>query len=56
MDLLIEFDDNTQNIYEIKNDLRILFNRFFDRDIDIAREKYLKPRIKDDILKDVLYA
>ena len=56
IDLIVEFDESIQNIYETKRALKLLFKERFNRDVDIAREKYLKPRIKDDILKDAVYA
>ena len=56
IDLIVEFDTTIQNIYETKIDLKSLFKQQFNRNIDIAREKYLKPRIKDAILKDAVYA
>ncbi len=55
IDIIVEFDNNTDNIYEIKNQLADLFKNEFHRNIDIAREKYLKPRIKEHILKETMY-
>lgn len=55
IDLLVELEENTQNIYEIKMGLRNYFKKKLNKDVDIAREKYLKPRVKNEILKDVLY-
>ncbi len=55
IDLIVEFDNKVNNIYEIKHELRLLFKQKFNRDVDIAREKYLKPRIKKEILKEVVY-
>ena len=55
IDLVIELKKNTKNIFEIKTELKKYFKIHFNRDIDIAREKYLKPRIKKEILKEVLY-
>ena len=55
VDLIVELEENTQNIYEIKIELRNYFKQHLNKDIDIAREKYLKPRVKGEILKDVLY-
>lgn len=56
IDLIIEFENNTDNIFEIKNELRQYFKDHFKRDVDIAREKYLKPRIKKEIAKETVYA
>ncbi len=55
IDLLVKLEENTQNIYEIKIALRNYFKKHLNKDIDIAREKYLKPRVKIEILRDVQY-
>ncbi len=55
IDLIVELEENTQNIYELKIELRNYFKEHLNRDIDIAREKYLKPRVKAEILRDVEY-
>ena len=55
IDLIIELEENTQNIYELKIELRNYFKQHLNKNIDIAREKYLKPGVKAEILKDVLY-
>ncbi len=55
IDLVVEFEENTQNIYEHKMALREFFSESFGKDVDIARKKYLKPRIKDQILKEIIY-
>ena len=55
IDLVVELEENTQNIYEIKIELRNYFKKHLNKDIDIAREKYLKPRVKAEILREVLY-
>jgi uncharacterized protein len=56
IDLIIELKKDTQNIYEIKTELKNYFSSHFNRKIDIAREKYIKPRIKSEILKEAIYA
>ncbi len=55
VDLVIELEENTQNVYELKNALRQFLSTSFERSVDIAREKYLKPYAKEQILKDTLY-
>jgi uncharacterized protein len=55
IDIIVEFEENTQNIYDLKRKLAELLKNQFHKDIDIAREKYLKPRTKDHILKETLY-
>ncbi len=55
VDLIIEIEDGTQNIYDLKISLKNYLSKAFKRSVDIAREKYLKPYAKEDILKDTLY-
>lgn len=55
VDLLIEIEENTKNIYDLKSSLSKYLTKAFDRNVDIAREKYLKPYAKNEILKDTIY-
>ena len=56
IDLLVEFEENTQDLYELKSQLKDFFKDRFGIDVDICREKYIKPRIKKTILKETVYA
>ena len=56
IDLLVEFEENTQNLYELKIQLKEFFQIQLGVDVDICREKYLKPRLKSSILKETVYA
>ena len=55
IDLLVEFEPATDDIFEKKIKLRNLLKASFDRDVDICREKYIKPYIKSYLLKEVIY-
>ena len=55
IDLIVEFDSQSNDIFEIKLKLSEIFKKQFNRNIDIAREKYLKPRVRDMILKETIY-
>ncbi|NOQ29937.1 MAG: hypothetical protein GQ570_02315 [Helicobacteraceae bacterium] len=55
VDLLIELEEGTKNIYDLKSSLRDYLSKSFDRSVDIANSKYLKPYAKEQILKDTLY-
>lgn len=55
IDLIVEFEANTPSLYELKDDLRRFFSDHFNRNVDIAREKYLKPYIKDQIVNEAEY-
>lgn len=55
VDLLIEIENNTPNISDLKHSLSDYLAKAFGRNVDIAREKYLKPYAKKEILKDTIY-
>ena len=55
VDLLIELDDNVENIHDTKESLKAFLSDAFQRSVDLAREKYLKPYAKEMILKDTIY-
>ncbi len=55
VDLLIDIENGTKNIHDLKLSLKEYLSRELGRNIDLAREKYLKPYAKKYILKDVLY-
>ena len=56
LDLLVEFEDNTQDLYDLKIQLKDFFKKNIGLEVDICREKYIKPRIKNSILKETVYA
>lgn len=56
IDLLVEFEENTQDLYDLKLQLKDFFKIQLGIEIDICREKYIKPRIKNAILKETVYA
>ncbi len=55
IDLLIEMDEETPDLYETKMALREYLSRQLGRPVDIAREKYLKPYAREEIMRDLLY-
>jgi predicted nucleotidyltransferase len=56
IDLLVEFEENTPDLYDLKLQLKEFFRNKFGIETDICREKYIKPRIKRSILKETVYA
>lgn len=56
LDLLVEFEENTQDLYELKIQIKEFFKTSLGLEVDICREKYIKARIKKDILKEAIYA
>jgi len=56
IDLLVEFEDNTENLYDLKKQLKAFFRDKLDLEVDICREKYIKPKFKNSILREAQYA
>jgi predicted nucleotidyltransferase len=56
IDLLVTLKPNTPDIHGIKQGLREFFGQYFNCDVDIASEKYLKPYIRNEILREAVYA
>jgi predicted nucleotidyltransferase len=56
VDLVVEFVENTPNLFCLKQEIKSFIKKGLGLDVDLAREKYLKPRYKDAILKETLYA
>jgi len=55
IDLIVEFEKNTPNLYDLKNDLKRYIKENLNLNVDLAREKYLKPRYRKSILKEAIY-
>jgi predicted nucleotidyltransferase len=56
IDLIVEFEDNTPDLYSIKQNLKNEIQSKFNLPVDICREKYLNPIFKNQILSEALYA
>ena len=55
LDLLVEFEDNTPDLAEKKEQLKAEIQSVFHIPVDICREKYMKPLFRELILTDTLY-
>jgi len=55
VDILIELDPGTQDIYHKKSRLRQTLEEVFNTKVDIAREKYLTPLAREEVYKDVCF-
>jgi hypothetical protein len=55
IDLIVEFEDNTPDLYSIKQKLRNEIQSKFNLSVDICREKYIKPIFRNQILSEVKY-
>lgn len=56
IDLIVEFEDNTRDLYTLKQRLKNEIQSKFNLSVDICREKYIKPVFKEQILSEVKYA
>jgi len=55
VDILFDFTPNIDDIYSLKIKLKEYLSENFERSVDLAREKYLKPFAKTHILQDAIY-
>lgn len=55
IDLIVEFEPNTENLSEKKSKLRDLIFEKFGKEVDICREKYVKPYFKSQIIQSAIY-
>lgn len=55
IDILIELENNLTDIHEKKTIFKETLENYFNTKVDIAREKYLKPFAKQEVLKEVEY-
>ena len=55
IDLLVEFEPDTEELLEKKTRIKNMIKRQFNLEVDICREKYIKPYFKSQILQSVIY-
>jgi len=55
LDLLVDFEENTSNLFELKIELRRYLFELTGLKVDVAREKYLKPYVRNRILAEAEY-
>ena len=55
IDLVIEFEPNTPDLYSLKIKLKEEIKEKFDLHVDICRLKYIKPIFKKQIQSEVKY-
>jgi uncharacterized protein len=56
LDILIEMDSTTENIFDKRIQLQELLMKRFSRKVDICHEQAIKPVFRNLILKDTIYA
>jgi len=55
IDILVEFEDNTPDLFEKKINLCKEIQAEFNLPVDICREKYIKASFRKHILAEALY-
>jgi uncharacterized protein len=55
IDIIIEMPRGTVDIFEKKQQLKELLKNNFQREIDICRERAIKPIFREMILKEAIY-
>lgn len=55
IDLLIEFAPGTKSLSDKKDKIRSMFKAQFQREVDLCREKYIKPYFRSQILQSAIY-
>jgi len=55
IDLIVEFQPNTENLFKKKTELKRILKNQFGREVDLCREKYIKPYYKSHILNSAIY-
>ncbi|MBN1128780.1 MAG: nucleotidyltransferase family protein [Chitinispirillaceae bacterium] len=55
IDLIIEMDADVNEVFQLKNRMREFFSDRCKRTVDLAREKYLRPYARKQILKEAIF-
>ncbi len=55
IDLIVEFQPNTENLADKKLRIKSFVKKQFNREVDLCREKYIKPYFKSQILQSAIY-
>ena len=55
INLLVEFTPNTDALSEKKEEIKQAVRVEFQREVNLCREKYIKPYFRDQILNSVIY-
>lgn len=55
IDLVVEFEPNTDDLFSLKIKLRNEIQSHFGRPVDICRLKYIKPVFKKQIQAEIKY-
>ena len=54
IDLLVEFQPGTEDLHEKKAKIKAVIENHFHREVDLCREKYIKPYYRSIILQSAI--
>jgi predicted nucleotidyltransferase len=55
IDLVIDLEENTPHIFELKRSVKDELEKHFGRPVDLASKRYLKPYYRNQILRDAIH-
>ena len=55
VDILYDTEKGVENLHDKKVQLRTELEELFHTKVDLASKKYIKPFVKDEIMKDLIY-
>jgi predicted nucleotidyltransferase len=55
IDLLLDLEEGTPDIYHLKRNLKEELEQQFGRTVELASERYLKPYYRRQILQEAIY-
>ncbi len=56
IDILVVFEPETPNLYDVELKLKEHLQTSFNREVDICSKKWIKPIFRPLVLKDAIYA
>ena len=56
IDILVVYEPETPNLYDVELELKQYLEKCFNRDVDICSKKWIKPVFKPLVLKEAIYA
>lgn len=56
IDILVVFEPETANLYDVELELKQYLENSFHREVDICSKKWIKPVFRPLVLKEAIYA
>jgi uncharacterized protein len=55
IDVIVEFEPDTKDLFEKKIQIRQILESEFHLPVDICREKFIRPQVKELIMHDAIF-